>query len=377
MYYEGGFFGLLTPFALLSGLTSIAMLLLHGAAYAALETDESIALRARPVVRAAAMAFLALYLAAGAWLAFRLPGYAIVSAPVPDGPSNPMLKQVAMQGHWFASFAAHPALWLAPLLALAAASGAIAFSLRRSANSMANTLNLSGAMGASIRLMGLSSQKVPLSRAAALIGMQALSLLSGLSLLVIVTLASTSSLPMSSGTPALDRSGRARARRALSALVLFPDDAATADALAPCRPRHAAAAPEDRADAGLVRRLAAGRGDAVCVHLSIRRARQARFAARRVRRRRSAWPGQPGARRTRCLRRLDPAGAHRSGLRQGLRIFRPDAVPYHLLPVAAVRRTVPGLGNADPAPAAAAPSAWTPRRAPVVRCARIAVCHAR
>jgi phosphatidylglycerol lysyltransferase len=68
------------------------------------------------------------------------------------------------------------------------------------ANGMANTLNLSGAMGASIRLMGLSAQQVPLPRAAALIGMQALSLLSGLSLLVIVTLA-TSSLPMSSGTP--------------------------------------------------------------------------------------------------------------------------------------------------------------------------------
>jgi len=68
------------------------------------------------------------------------------------------------------------------------------------ANGMANTLNLSGAMGASIRLMGLSSHKVPLSRAAALIGMQALSLMSGLSLLVIATLA-TSSLPMTSGTP--------------------------------------------------------------------------------------------------------------------------------------------------------------------------------
>ena len=73
------------------------------------------------------------------------------------------------------------------------------FRLAFVANSMANTLNLSGAMGASIRLMGLNSQRVPLSRAAALIGMQALSLMSGLSLLVILTLA-TSSLPMSSGT---------------------------------------------------------------------------------------------------------------------------------------------------------------------------------
>ena len=67
------------------------------------------------------------------------------------------------------------------------------------ANGMANTLNLSGAMGAGIRLMGLSSHRVPLSRAAALIGMQALSLPLGLSLLVVLTLL-TSSLPLTSGT---------------------------------------------------------------------------------------------------------------------------------------------------------------------------------
>jgi phosphatidylglycerol lysyltransferase len=73
------------------------------------------------------------------------------------------------------------------------------FRLAFVANSMANTLNLSGAMGASVRLMGLSALKVPLSRAAALIGMQALSLMSGLSLLVIATL-STSSLPLTNGT---------------------------------------------------------------------------------------------------------------------------------------------------------------------------------
>lgn len=67
------------------------------------------------------------------------------------------------------------------------------------ANSLANTLNLSGAMGAGIRLMGLTSHKVHLPRAAALIGMQALSLPLGLSLLVVLTLV-TRSLPMTSGT---------------------------------------------------------------------------------------------------------------------------------------------------------------------------------
>ena len=43
MSYEGGFFGLLRPFALLTGLTSIAMIVLHGAAYAAQKTDPAIA----------------------------------------------------------------------------------------------------------------------------------------------------------------------------------------------------------------------------------------------------------------------------------------------------------------------------------------------
>ncbi|HXR63521.1 MAG TPA: cytochrome d ubiquinol oxidase subunit II [Rudaea sp.] len=131
MSYDGGFFGLLRPFALLTGLTSIAMILLHGAAYAAQKTDPVIATRARRVLRTAAIAFVALYLAAGAWLAFGLPGFALLSPAAPDGPSNPMLKQVAIQGHWFASFGDHPAFWLAPALALVAAFAAIVFSARR------------------------------------------------------------------------------------------------------------------------------------------------------------------------------------------------------------------------------------------------------
>jgi len=67
------------------------------------------------------------------------------------------------------------------------------------ANSLANILNLSGAMGAGIRLMGLTTHKVTLPRAAALIGMQALSLPLGLSLLVVFTLA-TQSLPLDPGS---------------------------------------------------------------------------------------------------------------------------------------------------------------------------------
>jgi phosphatidylglycerol lysyltransferase len=67
------------------------------------------------------------------------------------------------------------------------------------ANSLANTLNLSGAMGAGVRLMGLTANKVELPRSAALIGMQALSLPLGLSILVVIALV-TDSLPVTPGT---------------------------------------------------------------------------------------------------------------------------------------------------------------------------------
>ena len=58
------------------------------------------------------------------------------------------------------------------------------------ANALANTISLSGAMGAGVRLMGLSSRGVDLTRAATLIGMQALALPLGLSLLVGISLVS-------------------------------------------------------------------------------------------------------------------------------------------------------------------------------------------
>lgn len=67
------------------------------------------------------------------------------------------------------------------------------------ANAMANTLNLSGATGSGVRLLGLSAQKVELNRAAALIGMQVLSLPLGLSILIAVTLAA-GSLPITTST---------------------------------------------------------------------------------------------------------------------------------------------------------------------------------
>jgi cytochrome d ubiquinol oxidase subunit II len=121
MTYEGGFFGLLHPFAVLSGLVSIAMLLLHGATYAAMKTDPSMVSRAQRAARFAGIAFLILYAIAGVWLAFGVSAFQIVSAINPEAASMPLAKHVVQQGNWLASFGTHPWFAVAPVAAIVAA----------------------------------------------------------------------------------------------------------------------------------------------------------------------------------------------------------------------------------------------------------------
>ncbi len=118
MRWEGGLFDLLHPFALLTGLVSTAMLLAHGACWAALKSDHLIAARAVGMARVLTLAFAVLYVGAGVWVAYGLPGYAITGPAVTDGLSNPLYKQVAVGGSWFASYLRYPWFWSAPLAAL-------------------------------------------------------------------------------------------------------------------------------------------------------------------------------------------------------------------------------------------------------------------
>lgn len=121
MSWQGGFFDLLHPFALLAGLVSVAMLLTHGACWAALKADHAVAARAVRVARVAALAYAVLYVLAGIWLAYGVPGYAVVGPVVADGVANPLYKQVAVGGSWFAGYLLHPWFWIAPVLALVGA----------------------------------------------------------------------------------------------------------------------------------------------------------------------------------------------------------------------------------------------------------------
>jgi cytochrome d ubiquinol oxidase subunit II len=99
--YDGGLLGLLRPFPLLAGLVSLSMILMHGATFLALKADTVIADRAARLLRLLAPLYALLYIAAGAWLAFGIPGFRIDGNVVLDGPSNPLLKQVSIGGTWF------------------------------------------------------------------------------------------------------------------------------------------------------------------------------------------------------------------------------------------------------------------------------------
>ena len=62
--YDGSFLGLFRPFALATGLLSLAMLVMHGAAFIAMKVEEPVGGRARRVSRGGAVASAAISSAA-------------------------------------------------------------------------------------------------------------------------------------------------------------------------------------------------------------------------------------------------------------------------------------------------------------------------
>ena len=118
--YEGGvlwkLIALLNPFALLAGVVSLAMLVMHGAAWLSLKTDGPVAARARAIGPVAGLIAAAGYALAGLWLALGIDGYQIAGPVVTDGPSNPLYSTVTHGGSWLAAYAARPWIAIAPLM---------------------------------------------------------------------------------------------------------------------------------------------------------------------------------------------------------------------------------------------------------------------
>ena len=118
--YEGNFFLLLTPFALVAGLVSLAMLLTQGAAIIAARTDGAVAERARNYGRWAALATAVLFVIGGVVALYVLTGFKVTSIQNTVGPSNPLGKTVVLeQGAWRANYTSLPWMIVAPILAIA------------------------------------------------------------------------------------------------------------------------------------------------------------------------------------------------------------------------------------------------------------------
>ena len=119
IYYDGSFFGLLNPYALLCGLLSVAMLAMHGAAWLLVKTTGTVRARARRFGTWAAIATLVLYVLGGVLLWFFIDGYVVTSTFPVDGPSNPLAKTVeVLAGAWFANYREHSWMLIAPALGI-------------------------------------------------------------------------------------------------------------------------------------------------------------------------------------------------------------------------------------------------------------------
>lgn len=128
--YTGSFWGLLNPFALLAGVVSLSMLVMHGAVWLQLRTEQMIADRAGRAAQVASLVLIAAFALAGVWVALGVDGYRIVSMPATDALPNPLAKVVALgEGSWLSNYGRYPWMLSAPVLGFAGA--ALTFLLAR------------------------------------------------------------------------------------------------------------------------------------------------------------------------------------------------------------------------------------------------------
>lgn len=117
VFYEGTFIGLLNPFAILAGLLSVSMLLMHGACYLNIKTESPIQKRAIRAAKYFAAITSILFIIGGLWVYLAIPGYDFIKPINPEGPSNPLLKSVALIDRaWFTNYTLWPLLMLIPVL---------------------------------------------------------------------------------------------------------------------------------------------------------------------------------------------------------------------------------------------------------------------
>ena len=127
-FYEGTLFGLFTPFTFVCGLLSVAMLVLHGAAWLSMKVEHGpVHDRARAFGTVAAIAAILLFAIGFAFVAWGDIGYRVVGAVDPLGPSNPLrMTTERASGAWLDNYAAYPWMMVLPVAGFAGAMLALA-----------------------------------------------------------------------------------------------------------------------------------------------------------------------------------------------------------------------------------------------------------
>lgn len=127
-FYEGTFLGLLNPFALVCGLLSVCMMVMHGAVYLTNKTEGMIQVRAKYYVYLSAVLTIVLFAVAGWWIAHSMNGYVLTSPLAPNAPSTPFGATVVTQlGAWTENYHRWPFLLLVPGLGFLGALLAVVF----------------------------------------------------------------------------------------------------------------------------------------------------------------------------------------------------------------------------------------------------------
>ncbi|ADQ83737.1 cytochrome d ubiquinol oxidase subunit II [Methylovorus sp. MP688] len=119
-FYTGSFWALLNPFALLCGLVSLTMLLMHGAIYLQLRTEGVVQKRAARAARISGITCAILFALAGLWLAAGIEGYRLLQIPDVNNAINPLHKTVEkVAGAWLSNYSTYPWMTLAPTVGFA------------------------------------------------------------------------------------------------------------------------------------------------------------------------------------------------------------------------------------------------------------------
>lgn len=118
VFYDGNFFGLLNPFAILTGIVSLMLFVAHGGAWLQMKTSGELYLRARKATQIASLIMIVAFILAGVWVIFGINGYEITSVIDYNGTSNPLSKTVSTDGSWLTNYMNYPILWIVPILGI-------------------------------------------------------------------------------------------------------------------------------------------------------------------------------------------------------------------------------------------------------------------